>query len=74
MTRNPFQYLYDLAHSDRAVEHDVNWMNTRLQEHFPGNYKVSAKYVYGSSITYHYEYYLDFDTAADETWFRLQYT
>lgn len=68
--RNPWNYLYELAHSDRAEGYNEVWMTARLQQKWPGNYHVEPRKEPEGWITYH----IVFDTPADETWFRLQYT
>ena len=69
---NPWAYLYDLAHSDRSPEYNYDevWMTARLQQKWPGNYHVEPRKEPEGWTTYH----IAFDSPADETWFRLQYT
>ena len=68
--RTPWSYLYDLVHSDRGQEHTEKWMTRRLQEKWPGNYHVAPVDQPEGWRTYE----IIFDSPADETWFRLQYT
>ena len=67
----PYEYLQNLAHSDRGPEHDEAWMTTKLQTRWPGNYHVE-KYI---DYEWQYvEYRIVFASAKDETWFNLQMT
>lgn len=69
--RTPWEYLNDLALSDRRIDDDEAWMTERLQNKWPGNYHVQKIL---SKADGWYDYHIVFDTPADETWFRLQYT
>lgn len=64
----PWQYLDDLVHSDRGLEHDEDWMTSRLQLRWPGNYRV--KY---TTWDFRNPYYIEFDNPADETMFMLKF-
>jgi len=63
------QYLKQLTMSDRGPGMDEQWMTLKLQQHWPGPYKVEKVIDYQwQSI----EYKIVFNTPEEETWFRLQ--
>lgn len=67
--RNPWQYLDDISRWDRGPDEDEQWMTDKLKAKWPGNYTVQPVLCEDGW----YNYYIVFDTPADETWFRLQY-
>jgi hypothetical protein len=69
---NPWQlYLDGLVSSDRGPDMNEHWMTTKMQSRWPGNYCVVKDVEYQWQYM---EYKIVFDSPADETWFRLQYT
>ena len=66
---NPYKYLYDLAHSDRAPGYDERWMTARLQQKWPGNYHVAPVKQPEGRVNYE----IVFDDTKDELIFRLKY-
>ena len=66
----PWQHLDSLVWTDRGPEHDEQWMTARLQQYWPGPYKVEKVIDYQWQRV---EYKIVFDTPNEETWFRLKY-
>ena len=67
----PYEYLHDLIRTDRGPSHNEEWMTERLQARWPGNYKVERVVDYQWQWV---DYKIVFDSEADETWARLQWT
>lgn len=65
----PWEYLDDMSRWDRGPQEGVEWMANKLKARWPGNYSVQPVLCEDGW----YNYYIVFDTPADETWFRLQY-
>lgn len=66
----PQRYLNDLISSDRGPEHNEVWMTDRLQQRWPGNYKVVKDIDYQWQSV---EYNMVFDTPEDRTMFILKW-
>lgn len=66
----PEEYVKDWSQSDRPTNHDLKWLNVRMQERWPGNYKVIAELCPTNSWLL---YKFKFDSPKDETLFRLKY-
>lgn len=67
----PYEYLHNLVTSDRGPAHNEEWMTEKLQKRWPGNYKVVREVDYQWQWI---DYKIVFDSEADETWARLQWT
>ena len=72
MMMSPWEYLKDWKESDRDYEASTpEWINDRMQEKYPGNYRVvfatSPKYWWMANPK------IVFDNPAEETLFRLKY-
>ena len=68
-TRTPWEYLYDLSHSDRGPEHDERWMTERLQSRWPGPYRVEPRKEPEGWTNYH----IVFDTPQEEMLFKMKW-
>lgn len=68
----PWQWLEDWERSDRTKEHStLEYVNIRIQEKFPGRYRVSKRLTPCKGWEpYHV---IVFDDPAEETFFRLKY-
>ena len=71
--RSPWTYLEEMVHYDRGPEHNEQWMTEKLQEQFPGPYKVEAQSVfkhYGVAI----KYAIVFDDPKEEMLARIKWS
>ena len=66
----PWLYLDQLVQSDRGYWYDETWMTDRLQQKWPGAYRVEKVVDYQWQAV---EYKIVFDTPKEETMFRLKY-
>lgn len=72
--QTPWQYLGLLVESDRAPEHQGEWMAAHLKQRWPGNYTVVRYDAYDAGAGWVSGYKIVFDDPAEETWFRLKWT
>lgn len=66
----PWQYLKNLVMMDRGPEHDEAWLTMRLQNMYPGPYRVERVIDYEWQSV---EYVIVFDDAKEETMFSLRW-
>lgn len=64
------KYLESLLQLDRGVEHGEAWMTERLQQRWPGPYRVVKVANWGWNS---FDYQIVFDSPEDETMFTLRY-
>lgn len=70
--RKPWDYLRDWATSDRGYDPDeMTTINQRMQEKYPGPYKVVKKM---SPYERFYYYEMEFNSPAEETMYKLKWT
>lgn len=72
-TYTPWTYLEELVHSDRAPEHNEQWMTEKLRKKFPGNYRVE-KYAVPTNGAPYTDYHMVFENPAEETMFRIKWS
>lgn len=73
--RKPWHYLEDWAKSDRGPEHTVEYVQSKMQERWPGNYRIVVKEVRHPEHMYrHSKWCMEFDTLEDETMFMLRWS
>lgn len=69
---DPWQYLKDWEQSDRGYDPlELEYINKRMQELYPGKYKIVKKSSEYGRFTY---YDFEFETPAAETMFKLKYS
>ena len=75
MSTTPWAYLRNWEMSDRGPDETLAKLNERMQNRWPGNYKIAVKEVHAPGTMYRVsKHYFMFDTPADETFFRLKYS
>lgn len=71
----PWQYLDNWTQSDRGPEETLAKLNERMQNRWPGKYKIVVVETHVEGHMYKFpKWVFKFDTPKDETWFRLRYT
>jgi hypothetical protein len=71
----PWAYLKDWERSDRDPKTTLDDVATRMQQQWPGNYRVVVKEVHHPEHLYKYsKWFLEFDNPAEETMFRLKWS
>ena len=72
---SPWDYVRNWAMSDKdPKEHTLEDLNMRMQNRWPGNYKIVQVQKWNDRNYYINDYVFEFDTPKDETWFKLRYT
>lgn len=76
MSTTPWEYLHNWNWSDRGPDETLAKLNERMQNRWPGNYRIVLKEVSRHpDIMYRVsEHVFEFDTPADETFFKLRYS
>lgn len=68
----PWEYLREWEMSDNTKEmNTLEYINTRIQTRFPGNYRVAKRLTPVKGWEPYHE--IVFDDPAEETFFRLKY-
>jgi hypothetical protein len=68
----PWEYVENWSKSDRGPDETLKKLNERMQNRWPGKYRIIEKEVRSKTSMYrHIVYVFEFETPADETWFRL---
>ena len=71
----PQAYLRNWSMSDKdPKEHTLEDLNMRMQNRWPGKYKIVVEQKWNGLNYYINEYVFKFDTPKDETWFKLRYS
>lgn len=70
---SPWQYVSNWSMSDKGPHDTLEDLNTRMQNRWPGKYKIVVEPKWNDRNYYINEYKFKFDTPKDETWFKLQY-
>lgn len=73
MATTPWQYLDNWSKSDRGPHETLEALNKRMQNRWPGNYKIVQEPKWNGHNCYISEYVFEFDSPRDKTWFRLQH-
>lgn len=74
MATTPWQYLDNWTKSDRGPEETLAKLNERMQNRWPGKYRIVEKEVRSKEHMYKIlKWDFEFDSPRDETWFRMQY-
>lgn len=68
----PWEYVENWSMSDRGPDETLKKLNERMQNRWPGKYRIIEKEVRSKTSMYrHIVHVFEFETPADETWFRL---
>lgn len=71
----PWEYLENWNRSDRGPDETLAKLNERMQNRWPGKYKIIVKEVRAKDSMYKVsKHVFEFDTPAEETLFRLKYS
>ncbi len=70
MKLTPWQYLNQWSMSDRLADQNEEWIYIRMQELYPGPYKIG----YGYHPNGWKEFHIIFEDQTEETFFRLKYS
>ena len=71
----PWEYLENWNWSDRGPDETLAKLNERMQNRWPGKYKIIVKEVRAKDSMYKVsKHVFEFDTPAEETLFRLKYS
>ena len=70
---SPWDYVKNWSKSDKGPEETLEKLNERMQNRWPGNYKIVNEPSWNGKNYYINEYVFKFDTPADETWFTLRW-
>lgn len=71
----PWEYLENCTWSNRGPDETLAKLNERMQNRWPGNYKIIVKEVRAKDSMYRVsKYVFEFDTPAEETLFRIKYS
>lgn len=71
---SPWQYVKNWSWSDKDPSDTLEKLNQRMQNRWPGKYKIVKAPVWNNRNVWIDEYEFKFDTPKDETWFRLQWS
>lgn len=70
----PWQYLDNWSQSDRGPDETLAKLNARMQERWPGKYRIVEKEVHDRRYMYKIlKWDFEFDSPKDETWFKMKY-
>lgn len=71
----PWDYLDNWSKSDRGPDETLAKLNERMQNRWPGKYKIVVKETHVEGHMYKFpKWVFEFDTPAEETFFRLKYS
>lgn len=71
----PWEYVKNWSESDRGPNETLYKLNDRMQERWPGKYRIVEKEVRSKEHMYRLiTYDFEFDSPADETFFKLKYS
>lgn len=70
---SPWQYVDNWSKSDKGPHDTLVDLNTRMQNRWPGKYKIVMEPSWNGHNCYISEYVFKFNSPKDETWFRIQY-
>jgi hypothetical protein len=71
----PWEYLANWSQSDRGPDETLYKLNDRMQERWPGKYRIVEKEIRSKEHMYRLiTYDFEFDNPADETFFKLKYS
>jgi hypothetical protein len=71
----PWQYVENWSMSDRGPSETLKVLNDRMQNRWPGKYRIVEKEVRNRDSMYRRIIHVfEFDSPKDETWFRLQWS
>ena len=71
----PWEYLENWSKSDRGPDETVAKLNARMQERWPGKYKIVVKETHVEGHMYKFpKWVFEFDTPSEETMFRIKYS
>jgi hypothetical protein len=71
----PWQYLDNWSKSDRGPDETLKKLNERMQNRWPGKYHIIEKEVRNRDSMYRrIVHVFEFESPADETWFRLTHS
>lgn len=72
---SPWEYVENWSMSDRGPDETLKKLNERMQNRWPGKYRIIEKEVRSKTSMYrHIVYVFAFESPKDETWFRLQWS
>lgn len=72
---SPWEYLRNWEMSDRGPEETIAKLNERMQERWPGKYRIIVKEVRDKERYYKVsKHFFEFETPAEETLFRIKYS
>ena len=71
----PWEYLENWAQSDRGPDETLAKLNERMQNRWPGKYKVVVRETHVDGHMYKFpKWVFEFDSPQDETFFRIKYS
>lgn len=72
---SPWQYLDNWSQSDRGPDETLAKLNERMQNRWPGKYRIVEKEVRCKEHMYKIlKWDFEFETPAEETMFRIKYS
>lgn len=70
----PWEYVENWSQSDRGPDETLAKLNARMQERWPGNYRIVEKEVRSKEHMYRLiTYDFEFDSPSEETMFRMKW-
>lgn len=70
---SPWQYVDNWSKSDRGPDETLAKLNERMQNRWPGKYKIIKEPRWNGHNYWINTYEFRFNSPKDETWFRMQY-